>query len=143
LLRFAKVKETLESQGALDDALTMAWVSDQEEIDSRDYPPAKLLKNLDKAICQTKELLREAEKHLRCSKIAFDLCPIGEGTISVKPMREMILENQSVSHDSRPPSLPYSIAGPFAATIAATPMIGVKTFLGDGIRKAVHAGRLW
>ena len=106
LLSFANVSETPASRGALDAALKIAWVSWQVESDQRDYPPAKLLKNLEKAICQTKELLREAEKHLRCSKIAFDLCPIGEGTVSAKTVREMIWENPSVCHGSRDPLLP-------------------------------------
>ncbi len=81
LLTFAHVEKTLESCGALDNALKMAWVSYQLEIDSRDYPPAELLESLDTAIRQTKALLQAVQKHLRCRSIAFDLYRIGEKTV--------------------------------------------------------------
>ena len=104
LLTFAKVEETLDSRGALDNALKMAWVFSQLESDSRDYPPAKLVKSLDKAIRKTKALLRKVEKHLRTPRIAFDLCPIGEGTFSVKTVREMI-PGEPVGVPRQPPPL--------------------------------------
>jgi hypothetical protein len=91
LQRLANATDTLDSRATLDAALQLAWLNYQEELDKKKHPSSKLLKQLSKNIRKTESLLRRLEKFPRLGKIAFDLCPVGEGTIGVKTAREMIL----------------------------------------------------
>jgi hypothetical protein len=104
LIFLANLEKTVDSQVELDVALKLAWVTYRQECVSQAYPPEKLLDRLDEAICGMKILLRQVERHARSRDIAFDLCPVGTGTISVKTVREMIL-GEDVNVPRRPPPL--------------------------------------
>jgi hypothetical protein len=104
LLILANVEKTVDSQVNLDVALKSAWSAYRLYRVSRAYPPKALLDRLDLAIRRMKILLREVEGHSRSRDIAFDVCPVGAGTVSVKTVREMIL-GEDVSVPRRPPPL--------------------------------------
>jgi hypothetical protein len=108
LLRIANAEETPDNQLALDVALQMAWLSWRQEYDNKKHPSSRFLKQVRQNVLKTEKLLRRLEKFPRLRHIAFDLCPVGEGTIGVKTVREMIL-GDTVRLGQPPPHAPRRI----------------------------------
>jgi hypothetical protein len=104
LLKYAGVPPTPGNRSALDVALKLAWIGNKIRVDDKERAPSKLLDQLDDSINKTQTLLRAVEIFKRSHDIAFDSCPIGEGTISVETAREMKF-GKTLSLPRNPPSL--------------------------------------
>jgi hypothetical protein len=86
LLKLTDVTSTPDARSSLVTQLKLAWVSSALEHQSRERrPPTELVTQLETSIKKTQALLR---RHPH-PDIGFDVCPVGDGTVSVKTVRDL------------------------------------------------------
>ena len=122
LLKCAGIANLPNNQAHLDNSLKQAWLSRNRP----STPPSDLLDDFDRSIRNTQRLLRQLAQFSRSRDIAFHLCPVGEGTISVETLREM-KTGKPVELPRQPPPLATS---------------RIEIFPADGMVAAINVSRL-
>jgi len=91
LLKEGCVQENAETRYVLDRELKLAWAEgDAKRELPQQSPSAGLFKQLTDSIKKTQGLLRRLERYRQWHNIGFDLCAIGEGTISINSAQELM-----------------------------------------------------
>jgi hypothetical protein len=124
-----------EAKYVLDRELKLAWAEGGLKRELQQKPPsAELFKQLTNSIRRTQGLLRQLEGHPQWRNIGFDLCAIGEGTISIESAQELMTEG-TIGLPRNPPPL-----GPLPEVAASDTlaMINRRRVLDRLLREIAH-----
>jgi hypothetical protein len=109
LLEKACVESNSEARFSLDSHLQCAWADyRRERRHHKEGPPPELIEQLENSIRRMQQLLGRLARFPASKEVIADECPVGEGTVNIAAVKEMML-GKTLDLPRNPPSLARSV----------------------------------